>query len=60
MSLDLDKDLPVTEEDVEVLRRLRYRDSITFEEYIDSLEELWRLDNIPSKKVVAYDEEFEL
>ena len=60
MSLDLDKDLPVTEEDVEFLRRIRHRDSITFEEYIDFLEELWRLDNIPSKKVVAYDEEFEL
>lgn len=57
--LDLDRDLPVSEKDLQFLGRSRCRKDITMDEYIDFLEETGSL-RTGTKERKFYDAIFEL
>ncbi len=59
MVLNLEKDLIVTDQDVEFLRRIKYSDDISMEEYIDFLQEFW-MSECETKEAKHFQEEFEL
>jgi len=59
MTLDLDRDLPVTREDVEAQWKIKYRGEMTMEEYIDFLMEIGAFE-AEEKERKFYDEVFEL
>ncbi|HDM78049.1 MAG TPA: hypothetical protein ENG51_16545 [Deltaproteobacteria bacterium] len=59
MDIDLEKDLVVTDEDIEFLRKTRYSGDIGMDEYIDFLQEFWSLER-KAKEAKHFQGEFEL
>ena len=59
MAIDLEKDLIVTGQDIEFLRKIRYSGDISMDEYIDFLQEFWTLER-KAEEAKHFQGEFEL
>ena len=56
--LDFERDMPLTEADLEALARARHLRPLSTEAYLDWLTLMWRKD--PSREIVIFDEPFTL